>query len=186
MAGLRAIDVSVDAAQFHDLLGKTKLVAPKLKGELRKQIKQAAIATILPEARRRLGLAPARNQVGLRQGIIDSIRVTFASSTNSGRVGVFIVSDGRNVPAKTNKAGVATGDAAARQKLAVIFEQGQGKRPGALVFRHPVFGDRRTWVDQARTPYMQVSIDAHQDTIEKAVRSALRTALESLPCEVDL
>ena len=187
MAGLRAIDVSVDAAEFHDLLGKTSQVSKKLRGQLRKEIKQAVVATILPEARRRIGLSPARNDVGLRQGIMSSIRVTLATSTNSGRVGVFLVTDGRNVPAKVTKAGTVTGDPAARQRLAIIFEQGQSKRPSGLKFRHPVFGNPRTrWVEQSRTPYMQVSIDAQQDTIEKAVRGALRTALESLPCEVDL
>ena len=184
--GLRAIDVSVDAKDFHDLLGKSSKVPKKLRAELRKQIKQAVVASILPEARQRIGLSPARNQVGLRQGIASSIRVSLASSTNSAKVGVFLVTDGRNVPPKLSKSGSVSGDPQARQKLAVIFEKGQKKDYSATTFRHPVFGDRRTWRTQARTPYMQVSIDAHATTIEVAIRKALRTAFDSLPCEVDL
>lgn len=184
--GIRAIDVNVDAAQFHELFKTSSDVPKKLRAALKKQLKQAILSIVVPEARNRLGSGSAKRQTGLLSGIASSIRVSYATSTNSSRVGVFLTSDGRDVPPKMNKAGTVSGDPEARKALAIIFEQGQKGRGSSPVFRHPVFGDRRDWKEQHRIPYLQVSINAHTAELENAVRAALREALDSLPYEVDI
>jgi len=108
-----------------------------------------------------------------------------ATSTNSGRVGAFVVSDGSKVPGKTNTKGGASGDPDSRRALAIIFDQGQ-KGNKSLKFRHPVFGDRKNWQDQQRIPYLDVSVKTHQAALTTMIETAFYDAVASLnsPFEV--
>lgn len=51
----------------------------------------------------------------------------------------------------------------------------EGMAPGgnATKFRHPVFGNREVWVDQATRPFFRPNIDKHRDKVLDAIETAL-------------
>jgi len=47
-------------------------------------------------------------------------------------------------------------------------------------WKHPVYGNRGTWVKQTGNPYFRKIIHSRRDQVKTAVEDALREALESL------
>lgn len=72
-----------------------------------------------------------------------------------------------------NRAGVTITARSAVAPHARPFE-GVG---GNAAFRHPLFGDRETWVNQATRPYLLDAADAHRPALVRAAVEAIDAAL---------
>lgn len=173
----RAIDVSVDAKDFVDLLGATSKVPQAVRTQMRKQLRAgAAVAqkAVQAEVRRALG----KRNYGVRQGIANAVRVE-VNAKGGARVGVSIVVSSKNLPAN-------------RKPMVRLLN-----RPS---FRHPVFArygpgpaasastarDRRrqgararagwTWVVQQGHPYFDEPIQRQLPAIQALVNNVLDDA----------
>lgn len=188
--------VEVDAQQFSELLGKTSKLAPKLKTQLRKDIKAAAQGVVV-DMRAEVGKSPLTKgkhpqHKGLRSAIADDIKVVISANSSKG-AGVKV------------KAGASrlVGD---RKKLVRAYNNPKG-------WRHPIFaqihkksrtasalkaigakqeakaftkaqeGRRRgaaKWAHQTGRPYFWNVLKQHKARIKAAVDGALRDALKNL------
>lgn len=158
----RAIDVSVDAREFHELAGKASRLAPEIKKQLRKELRAAAqkgakkskAEVMKPPLSRGRG-----RSTGLRRGLAQGIKVQIAASTGS-RVGVFVKSTGAGLDADRKQ----------------LVRRWDSDKP----FRHPVFGNRDRWVTQRGRPYFRKILRGERSEIEKAVRDAMERAKKTL------
>jgi hypothetical protein len=162
MAG-RPIEISIEAKEFAELAGRTSKLAPAIKTQLRKELRQAA--TVAAKKSKAEVMKPPLSRgrgrsTGLRRGIAAGIKVQLASGATGKRVGVFIRSTGAGLDADRKK----------------LVRQWDSDRP----FRHPVFGNRERWVSQRGRPYFRTIIRKDQPQIEKAVRAALEEAKKTL------
>jgi hypothetical protein len=162
--GQRAVDVSVDAADFAALLGRTSRLSPELKKALRKRIRDAG-TTAANAAKDEVQKAPLTHgrrpkDRGLRKGIARGIKVQIAASQNSKRVGVVIKSSGSGLPAE-------------KKPLVRRWNRVNG-------FRHPLFGDKDHWYPQKGRPYWGSVMSRRKDELARQVRQALDEALQSL------
>lgn len=158
----RAVDVSVDAREFVDLVGKTSKLEPALRRQLRKRIREAGTEGA-KASKAEVLKAPttvSRHRMrdkGLRRQMAAGIRVQIAAGERSSRVGVIIKSTG-------------PGLAGERRKLIKRWDDPRG-------WRHPVFGDRETWVHQVGRPYFRKVLAEQKDQLAAKVRQALDEAL---------
>lgn len=158
----RAIDVSVEAREFHDLAGKASKLAPEIKKQLRKELRAAAQAgakkakaeVMKPPLHKGRGRA-----TGLRRGMAQGIKVQIAAGTGK-RVGVFIRSTGAGLDADRKQ----------------LVRKWDSDRP----FRHPVFGNRERWVTQYGRPYFRTILRADREQMKRHVREALERAKKTL------
>jgi hypothetical protein len=74
-------------------------------------------------------------------------------------VGVYIVASGKSLPES-------------QRRLVRSFN-----RP---TFRHPVFGDRTSWVVQQGHPYFDKTIEAKEPEVRKAIEDAIDTATKAM------
>lgn len=61
--------------------------------------------------------------------------------------------------------------------IAGLLEVGNAKSRSTTSFRHPVFGNRDVWVDQAMHPYLAPALHAKEDQIQILVEDALDVAI---------
>lgn len=89
--------------------------------------------------------------------IAATIRVRVAGLT------VTVVAGGKNVP------------------IAALEEAGnKGLRTTGHSFKHPVFGNRKVWVEQPMHPYLVPAFEHHQEKFEAAVVDAVNATIEEL------
>jgi hypothetical protein len=149
----------VDAAQFRALAGKSSQLPARLKRELRKEIRAAAMPAA-DDAKTTVMQAPASGghgpSTGLRQELADGIKVTLMTGKNAG------------VAIRSTGAGMDGG----KRKLIRAYDKPAG-------WRHPVF-QTGVWVQQLGRQYFKTRIATHKPDVDAAVRRALQTALNSL------
>lgn len=173
-AGKRAIDLNVDARDFHFILKAAKQLDRKLYSGLRTNLRKAAEAATadvkaevlkaprFPSTRR----STRERQTSLRQQLAAGTRVQIAASEGSRRVGVFIKTAPKTPDGKT---------------LVVKYDSVDG-------WRHPVFARRGEghgshkgkWVTQYGRPYFGSVIEKHADDMERAVKRALDEAADAI------
>lgn len=160
-SGPKAVDVSVDAADFARLLGRTSQLDPALKKALRKRVREAGVEAAnaskdeVQKAPLQRGKRPKDR--GLRAGIARGIKVQIAASANSKRVGVVIKSSGSGLPE-------------VQKKLVRRWNRSGG-------FRHPLFGDKDHWYPQKGRPYWGSVLSKKQPELARKVRQAMDEAI---------
>lgn len=157
------LQIEADVAEFRALVGRSSRLETDVKRRLRKRLREAG--ELGAKDARAAARLPGRTRgrarpTGLREGIARGIRVQLAASSGSGRVGVFIRSTGR---------GLDPG----RRALVRRWDRRRG-------WRHPVFGDRETWVTQLGRPYFGSVISQRRDDITRRVRTVLDEAARNL------
>jgi hypothetical protein len=161
--GARAIDLNVDARDFHFILKAAKQFDRKLYSGLRAKLRKAAEdatedvrAEVVKEPRTRAAKPQTR---GLRESLARGTKVQIAATEGSKKVGVFI----RTAP--TTPAGRA---------LVSKYDNPAG-------WRHKVFGEWEANVPtQYGRPYFGSVIEKHADEMERAVKRALDEAADAI------
>ncbi len=178
--GSRAVDLSIDARDFHRVLTQAKAFDKKLYTRLRRNLRAAA-ADAVKGVRAEVVKPPMKSVTTrkfhifkktsvvesatvnfsrhtLRQHIADGVKVKIAATESSKKVGVFIESRGSDPASKALKRS---------------FDRPKG-------WRHPVFGTD-TWVPQLGRPYFGSTVERRAPQIEKAVKQALEDATNEIP-----
>ncbi len=167
--GKRAVDLSVDAREFHLVLKQAKAFDKKIYLNLRRDLRKAAtesVAEVKAEVVKpprvvknaKAGAKVKFSRHELRAKIAKGVKVQIAASDKSKRVGVFIVSRGSDPASKALKR--------------------SWDRDGG--WRHPVFGTG-AWAPQVGRPYFGSVIQKHAPQIETAVKKALADTVNQLP-----
>ncbi len=182
--GKRAIDLSVDAREFHRVLNMAKEFDKKVSQNLRRDLKAAAkVAQLdakaevrkppLKEVTRTLKKTRfySRTQTGmeevahgkrsphhLRNRLAEGVKISLQASQR--RVGVFITSVGSDDASKA---------------LKKYWDSPKG-------WRHPIYPGKKprsewTWTKQHGRPYFGSVIERHIPQVEVAVRKALADAV---------
>lgn len=123
-----------------------------------------------------LGVMPGEVRSGLRVGFRAAGQVTLEhargnaswSSRIPGAMGLRVSTSGRNT-------GVMLRVNSARAPHARPYEGIDGRG----TFRHPVYGDRDTWVAQATRPFLRPAIEATRPAYLKAAEEAVTRAARS-------
>lgn len=155
-------EFTVDTRDFRELFARSSKVEPKLRTALRRRIRDAAKGVaedVKAEALKpgegvgtKAGWTPRIvRTTGLRQNIAGAVKVGIL--TGNSRSGVRITT---NAP------------------LAGAWQARRG-------WRHPVFGDRDTWVQQKGRPdFFYGTVWAGRDRVKAAVEEAMKEAADSL------
>lgn len=141
-------DLALDLARAGD---PGKGLSRKLRRNL-----TAATRPIKTDAQANARAIPAhgRNHTGLRDALARATRISIAASRRT--TSVRLIVDGKRMPA-------------GQQSLPPIVE-GLGRRGR---WRHPVFGDRSTWVQQDTHPFVTPAVHKHLPEVQASVLSAL-------------
>ena len=162
----------IDASEFAELLNDVKAFDKKLGNAIRKRVRDAG-----------------KPMVKKMQAA-----VTEPKSKRSARIVTVRTKRGKQVEERTNtSAAVARG---------IAFKIDTGRNPGGrftasgkhlpegrkpmfralnkATFRHPVFGNRGQWANQAGRPYFGSVVLAEQDALRKAISEALDDAAATL------
>lgn len=153
-------DLAVDLARAGDA-GKG------LSRKLRRNI-TASTRPIKVEVQQNARAIPARGSAstGLRESLAKATRIKIAASRRNTTVQLIV--DGKRMPAQ-----VGDGPNSGQQKLPAYME-GTAKR-----WRHPVFGNRGTWVDQKAHPFVKPAVAKHLPDVQASVIAAVtETAAE--------
>ena len=176
-AGKRAVDISVDAREFHLVLKQAKAFDKKIYLNLRRDLRKAAEAAAT-DVRQDVKKAPRKavaatrfrkqkvvaghtfkfSRHALREHIAKGVKVQISAAESARRVGVFIVSRGSDPASKALK-------------------RSWDRETG---WRHPVFGTG-AWAPQVGRPYFGSVIQKHAPQIETAVKKALADTVNQLP-----
>jgi hypothetical protein len=143
------IRVEADPKQLAHILAGAKAFSPKLATNLRREMRKAGDSAI-NDMRGILGSGPVGGAIG--QGIRLQVQ------TSKTKQGIRITSTGAGLSAD-------------KKPLTKAFNLG--------TFRHPVYGNRNAWVNQAGRPYFGVVLK-HRDEILAAVDKALNDAVEAI------
>lgn len=179
MAGKRAVDVSVDAREFHrvlkmakefdktfstnlrrDLRNAAELAAGDVRREVKRAPNKAIAATRLHKQKVVAGHTFAFGRHDLRQHIAQGVKVQIAASAKGRKVGVFIVSRGSDPASKMLKR---------------AWDREKGWRHPVLPGKKP--RDQWTWAPQVGRPYFGSVIQSKSPQIEAAVKRALDKAV---------
>lgn len=144
------LNVSIDAAQFRALVGKSSALEPKLKAALRRKIREAAEPAA--DAVRVSVMTGRRVKVdrGMRAKIAASVRTNIITAT-SRSAGVRIT---------------------ASAPLAVAWE--------STSWRHPVFGHQVWAKQTGRPGWFREPIWQRREQVRQGVEAAMREALDAL------
>ncbi len=78
-----------------------------------------------------------------------------------------------SIKVRTAGAGVSVIAGGPKAPLGGLFELGNRGSRGGDVWKHPVFGHRAVWVEQAMHPYLAPALEAKIPDVEVAVNEAL-------------
>ena len=161
--GNRAVDVSVDAKQFYEVVTQARLFDKKLYTGLRKELR-AAGAEAVKDVKAEVVKEPLQGRVrfnrGLRSNLAAGIKIQIKASESSRQVGVFIASTGKSAASKTLKR---------------KYDNPKG-------WRHPVWqrGADPVWVTQKGRPYFGSVISRKEPVVSAAVEAALDKAVNAI------
>lgn len=144
----------IDMRQYRDFMRDLKKVNPKLRKELQKQLR-AAGEEVAVDAR---ALA-----------VVHSRKIPPTVKVRTSGVSVAVVAGGK---ADTAIAGLFELGNAGNRKSAAASRSGR--------FRHPVFGDRSTWVDQPMHPYLAPAAKRMRKRVRQMALDAIDAAMDEL------
>ena len=179
--GKRAVDISVDAREFHRVLDMAKKfdksfytnlrrdlraagesAAKDVREDVKKAPRKAIAATRFRKQKAVAGHTFAFGRHELRQHIAQGVKVQISNAESGRRVGVFIVSRGSDPASK-------------------MLKRAWDREKG---WRHPVFADAANkerkewkWVPQVGRPYFGSVIQQKSPQIEAAVKKSLDKAV---------
>lgn len=163
MAGKGDLALSADAWEFVRLAGKTSQLPPRIKRNLRREVRAvgetAADASRAEVRRAPLYRGSAPRRTGLRLAIAAGIKVQLAAAANR-RAGVRIRATAAALP----------------PEKAVLVKRWNRKSG----WRHPVYGKTGVWAEQKGRPYFGSVIAQHREELRAGVRRAMNEALETL------
>jgi len=156
------LELRADVSQFKTLFARSSQVAPQLRTNLRRDIRNAAKlianeikAAVLEEPRR--PSSHSTKHTGLRQNIAAGIGVSIL--TGNTKIGVSIISSGKNLPESA-------------RTLVRAYDRAGG-------WRHPVFLTGK-WVTQYGRPYFASVIAKSSTRVTAVVEKAMAEAAQSL------
>ena len=144
------LNVSVDAAQFRALVGKSSTLEPKLKAALRRKIReQAEPAAAAVRAAVMSGPAVKADR-GMRAKIAASVKTSIVGTGNSAGVRITV-----------------------QAPMAGAWESKKG-------WRHPVFGHDVWAKQSGNPGWFRKSIYSRREQVRQGVEAAMREALDAL------
>lgn len=193
-----AVKITVDVDEFVAFAGKTSQLPAKVKTELRKTVKTEGervrdavrsdvMKTPRTKAKRKMdGKIPSHR--GLRQKIASGISSTTKATAGEAKIGVFIVSSSKNLPASQKKLlkrynkenGWRHPDLATAEKLSNIGKGAariggkSGKKIGAAA--KTTARNKGKWYPQKGRPFFGKVIGANEAKFGKAIEDAMDTA----------
>lgn len=158
MAG-RPIELDVETREFVELSQHLAKFAPELRKQMRKRLTTAARPAV-KAVRAEVRSAPTAGgqSRGLRAGIAKGIRTDLSDRGNR-FVGLRI---------RATSSGLSAS------------QKGMQRKYNLPSFRHPVFGDRSVWVEQAGHPYFYEPIRKHHPAMRAAFEAAVAEAVAEI------
>lgn len=181
--GKRAVDVSVDAKQFYEVVTQARLFDKKMYTGLRKELR-AAGADAVKDVKKEVKLAPASAPVqfhrGLRDNLAAGIKIQIKASESSRQVGVFIASTGKSPASKLLKRKYDN----PKGWRHPVFQRGQSSKKlsefrGAEKEWGNLSGQVK-WVTQKGRPYFGSVIAGKEPVVSAAVEAALDKAVNAI------
>lgn len=179
-----AVSVTVDTASFGELFGRASRVEPALRTALRRRIRNAAkglAGEVKAEALLQGEGSGTAGRLGLRR-----IRPNGRSSYLAFRRDYTYAasSSGRSTGLRQGiaaKVGVAVVAGATRQGVRITSNGNMAGAWQAKSWRHPVFGTRAQWVQQAGRPgYFYTTIGRGAAVVQNEIKAAMQEAAKSL------
>jgi hypothetical protein len=101
------------------------------------------------------------------------------------RIGAIVADDARERIAEVSPETAASIKVGTRGASTVVVSAGDGRPIATLLegdghegkFRHPLFGDKGHWYDQARHPYLWPAWEAKQKEVQAELKKAIQAGL---------
>lgn len=160
VAAKAPLEIEVTSPDIRDLLRRAKAFEPRLATALRRNLRTAGkIAVQAVQDEVQTGWPKGKQHTGLRAGIARGVGVDVSTGTSAKRIGVFVVASGKGLPAN--------------QKALV-------RKINRDTFKHPVFGNKTSWVVQRGHLYFDRPIAAKAPKIQSLVEDAMDEALKAM------
>lgn len=150
------VSVEIQPDDLRLLLGDIKAFDTKLATATRKRLRQAAEPAVA-DVRHVLLSGSYRTDAGLTRGLAAGTKVSIRTGVRTN--GVSITTTGTKLPPE-------------KRAMVKAFNQS--------TFRHPAFGNRDAWVNQAGRPYFGSVLWERRASMRSAMEQALHDALETI------
>lgn len=135
-----------------------------------------AVALQLGQMDKRLSTALRRNVRNAAKPIADAVRNAAAAHSSSVAKSITLqVSPTARGGAKVAIMAKQSKMPESKRPLPALLEGRRGPR-----FRHPVFGNRGTWVDQPAHPFLDATVTPRLEGVQRAILSAVDEAAASI------